>query len=84
MQSRESEQQRAFGEFFTLLVLTVALGMNLMAMSHNLLMIYLSLELVSVISFVLAGFKISDAQFGEAALKYVVFGGVASGICSTA
>lgn len=67
------------GEFFALL-LVVSLGMNLMAASRNLLLIYLSLELVSVISFVLAGFKISDARSNEAALKYVIFGGVASGI----
>src|SRR4029079_17066755 len=45
-----------------------------------LLMIYLSLELVSVISFVMAGFKINDAKSSEAAMKYVIFGGVASGI----
>jgi NADH-quinone oxidoreductase subunit N len=43
-------------------------------------MIYLSLELVSVISFVMAGFKINDAKSSEAAMKYVIFGGVASGI----
>ena len=67
------------GEFFTLLM-TLTLGMNLMAGSRNLLMIYLSLELVSVISFVMAGFKISNAKSSEAAMKYVIFGGVASGI----
>jgi NADH-quinone oxidoreductase subunit N len=67
------------GEFFTLLMV-LALGMNLMAESRNLLMIYLSLELVSVISFVMAGFKINDGKSSEAALKYVIFGGVASGI----
>jgi NADH-quinone oxidoreductase subunit N len=72
-------EQRDSGEFFTLL-LVLLLGMNLMAESRNLLMIYLSLELVSVISFVMAGFKINDAKSSEAALKYVVFGGVASGI----
>ena len=67
------------GEFFTLLLVLV-LGMNLMAESRHLLMIYISLELVSVISFVMAGFKINDAKSSEAALKYVIFGGVASGI----
>ncbi len=67
------------GEFFTLLMV-LALGMNLMAESRNLLMIYISLELVSVISFVMAGFKINDKKSSEAALKYVIFGGVASGI----
>src|SRR5262249_25955418 len=75
----EPEEIRSQGEFFTLL-LTLTLGMNLMAESRHLLMIYLSLELVSVISFVVAGFKINDAKSSEAALKYVVFGGVASGI----
>jgi NADH-quinone oxidoreductase subunit N len=73
------DDRRDQGEFFTLLMV-VALGMNLMAESRSLLMIYLSLELVSVISFVMAGFKINDAKSSEAALKYVIFGGVASGI----
>jgi NADH-quinone oxidoreductase subunit N len=67
------------GEFFALL-LVLTLGMNLMASSRNLLMIYLSLEIVSVISFVMAGLKFHDGKSSEAALKYVVYGGVASGI----
>jgi NADH-quinone oxidoreductase subunit N len=54
--------------------------MNLMAMGRSLLMIYLSIEIVSVISFVMAGFKVNDRKSSEAALKYVVFGGVSSGI----
>ena len=73
------DDRRDQGEFFTLLMV-LTLGMNLMAESRNLLMIYLSLELVSVISFVMAGFKINDAKSSEAAMKYVIFGGVASGI----
>ncbi|AUX26213.1 NADH-quinone oxidoreductase subunit N [Sorangium cellulosum] len=73
------ELRREQGEFFTLL-LVLSLGMNLMAASRHLLLIYLSLELVSIVSFVLAGFKIDDARSSEAALKYVIFGGVASGI----
>jgi NADH-quinone oxidoreductase subunit N len=74
-----SADKRDQGEFFTLLMV-LTLGMNLMAESRSLLMIYLSLELVSVISFVMAGFKINDAKSSEAAMKYVIFGGVASGI----
>ena len=73
------DDKRDQGEFFTLLMV-LTLGMNLMAESRSLLMIYLSLEIVSVISFVMAGFKINDAKSSEAALKYVIFGGVASGI----
>ena len=62
------------------LMLVVALGMNLMAESRNLLMLYLALEMVSVMSFVLAAYKPGDAKSAEGALKYVVFGGVASGV----
>src|SRR6185369_12833200 len=75
----EPEAQRGIGEFYVLLM-TIALGLNMMAMSRNLLMIYLSLELVSIISFIMAGYKIGDRKSSEAALKYVIFGGVASGI----
>ena len=73
------EAQKGVGEFYVLL-LTIALGLNMMAMSRNLLMIYLSLELVSVISFIMAGYKMDDRKSSEAGLKYVIFGGVASGI----
>ncbi len=66
-------------EMFTLLMV-LTLGMNMMAASRHLLMIYLSLEMVSVISFVLAGFKIGDRKSSEGALKYVIYGGVASGV----
>jgi NADH-quinone oxidoreductase subunit N len=73
------EPQKGIGEFYVLLM-TIALGLDMMAMSRNLLMIYLSLELVSIISFIMAGYKIGDRKSSEAALKYVIFGGVASGI----
>ncbi len=66
-------------EMFTLL-LVLTLGMNMMASSRHLLTIYLSIEMVSVISFVLAGFKIGDRKSSEGALKYVIYGGVASGV----
>lgn len=71
--------QQSFAEFIAL-VLIMTLGMTLMAASSNLLLIYLSIELASVMSFVLAGYEARDARSSEAALKYVVFGGVASAI----
>ena len=66
------------GEFYTLL-LTCALGMLFMASSSNLLMAYLSLELVSLMSYVLTGFLPRNRRSTEAALKYLIYGGVASG-----
>jgi len=67
------------GEFFALLVALV-LGMFLMASASDLLMVYLSLEMVSIISYVLTGFRTGDRRANEAALKYVIYGGVASGV----
>ena len=77
-QSKELAPER-IGEFFALL-LCITLGMFLMASSTNLLMIYMAVELVSMVSYVLAGYRKGDRKANEAALKYVIFGGVASGV----
>ncbi|MBM4296866.1 MAG: NADH-quinone oxidoreductase subunit N [Deltaproteobacteria bacterium] len=66
------------GEYYTLL-LTCALGIFFMASASNLLMAYLSLELVSLTSYVLTGFLPRNRRSSEAALKYLIYGGVASG-----
>jgi NADH-quinone oxidoreductase subunit N len=66
------------GEYYTLL-LTCALGIFFMASSSNLLTAYLSLELVSLTSYVLTGFLPRNRRSSEAALKYLIYGGVASG-----
>lgn len=76
--SEEIESER-LGEFYALL-LSILLGMMLMAVSSDLLMVYLSLELVSMVSYALAGFRKGSERSHEAALKYVIYGGVASGI----
>src|SRR5437899_8723414 len=66
------------GEYYGLL-LSSALGMYFMATAANLLMAYLSLEFVSLTSYVLTGYLRHDRRSGEAALKYLIYGGVASG-----
>jgi len=66
------------GEYAAVL-LTSALGMFFMASSANLLMAYLSLELVSLTSYILTGFLPHNRRSSEAALKYLIYGGVASG-----
>jgi NADH-quinone oxidoreductase subunit N len=69
---------RDAAEFYAL-ALTVCMGMFVMASSTDMLLAYLSLETVSILSFVLAGFKHRDRRSAEAALKYAIYGGVASG-----
>src|SRR5262249_6569517 len=66
------------GEYHTLL-LGSGLGMFLMASAGNLLTAYLGLEFVSLTSYVLTGHLKRDRRSGEAALKYLIYGGVASG-----
>jgi len=75
--SKEIDQVHQ-GEYYTLL-LTCGLGTMFMASSSNLLTAYLSLELVSLTSYVLTGFLPHSRRSSEAALKYLIYGGVASG-----
>ncbi|HTT75098.1 MAG TPA: NADH-quinone oxidoreductase subunit N [Candidatus Binataceae bacterium] len=65
------------GEYYTVL-LASTLGMFLMATSANLLMAYLSLEFVSLTSYILTGIIKHNRRSQEAALKYLIYGGVAS------
>ena len=65
---------------YNTLLLIVLLGMFLMTSSINLVMIYLSLELVSIPSYILAGILKNNKKSNEASLKYVIFGSFASGL----
>ncbi len=65
------------GESFILL-LTATLGMNLMAASADLIMLYLAIETTSVPLYVLAGFMLADKKSTEAGFKYLLFGAMTS------
>ncbi len=75
--SREIQRNGA-GEYWPVL-LASTLGMLFMSSATNLLMAYLALEFVSLTSYVLAGFMRHSRRAGEASLKYLIYGGVASG-----
>lgn len=65
-------------EYFVILIGTL-LGAHLLTMSVHFIMVFISLELISIGSYVLAGFSFGR-QSAEGSLKYFVFGSVASGI----
>jgi NADH-quinone oxidoreductase subunit N len=67
------------GEYYTLLF-GMILGMFFMVSSADLILLYLSIELLSLSSYVLAGFVKNSIRNSEASLKYVIYGGVSSGI----
>jgi NADH-quinone oxidoreductase subunit N len=75
--SREFSQSR-LGEFYALL-LGVTLAMLLLASSTDVLMLYLSLEMVSLGSYIMVGYLNNDRQSNEASLKYLLFGTIATG-----
>lgn len=67
------------GEYYALVALMTG-GMMVMAEARDLLMLYLSLELVSLSSYVMAGYMRNSLRATEASLKYVIFGAVSSGV----
>lgn len=66
------------GEYHTL-ILSLLLGAMLMCMTTSLLLIYMSLELVSLSSYLLTNFSFNKKS-AEAGIKYLLFGAVSSAI----
>jgi NADH-quinone oxidoreductase subunit N len=75
--SRELSKAQ-LGEFFALL-LGVTLAMLLLASAVDMLMLFLSLEMVSLTSYIMVGYLRNDRQSNEASLKYILFGAVSTG-----
>jgi NADH-quinone oxidoreductase subunit N len=65
------------GEYYVVLV-TATLGMSLMAMSADLIMLYLAIETTSIALYALAGFLREDAKSAESGMKYFLFGAFTS------
>ncbi len=63
-----------------LLLVAATIGMNLMAASADLVMLYLALESTSIPMYVLAGFLLDDKKSTEAGFKYLLFGAMTSAI----
>jgi NADH-quinone oxidoreductase subunit N len=70
---------KSIGEYYAIVVAMV-IGMIMMASSADLLMIFLSMELVGLSAYVLTGYFKRNASSSEAALKYLVYGAVSSGL----
>ncbi|MGH7144687.1 MAG: NADH-quinone oxidoreductase subunit N [Planctomycetota bacterium] len=67
------------GEYYYLLV-AACFGGYLLTSASNLLMIYLSIETLSLTSYALAGYLQGSRKSAEAGMKYVIYGAMASGI----
>jgi NADH-quinone oxidoreductase subunit N len=65
--------------YFSLILLS-AIGMVFVAYSTDLVMLFVAWELMSIPTYVLAGYMKKDPSSNEAALKYFLFGALASAI----
>ena len=77
MSYMEKHKDMYQGELYSLL-LFAALGAMLMVSSGDLITLFIGLELLSISSYCLAGFRKHQSKSTEAALKYVILGGTAS------
>jgi len=66
------------GEYYALLLFGAS-GMVLLAMSNDLMMIFLSIELLSLCVYVLTGMTRTRLAANEAAMKYFILGAFSSG-----
>jgi NADH-quinone oxidoreductase subunit N len=73
------ERKHGIGEYYFLL-LGAAIGIFFMVSTNNLLLLVLGFELLSLSSYSLAGFHKGDRKSAEASMKYVIFGGLATGV----
>jgi NADH-quinone oxidoreductase subunit N len=65
------------GEFHSLL-LFATVGMMFMASGNDLVIIFLGLEILSIATYVMAGFRRTDVRSNEASLKYFILGSFSS------
>jgi NADH-quinone oxidoreductase subunit N len=65
------------GEFHTLL-LFATVGMMLMSSGNDLVMLFLGLEILSIATYVMAGFRRTDVRSNESSLKYFILGSFSS------
>jgi NADH-quinone oxidoreductase subunit N len=77
--SVESEFTDHIGEFFALLLLATV-GMMFLVSTENLLLIFVSLELLSLCLYVMTAFNKRNRLSAEAALKYFLFGGMSAAV----
>lgn len=67
------------GEYYALILMLV-LGLNLMAKSVNLLMVFLAIETVSIASYILTLTLKEEKRAIEAGLKYILYGALSAGV----
>jgi NADH-quinone oxidoreductase subunit N len=76
--AREARFTSHVGEYAALILFATVAMMFLVA-TQNLLLVFVALEFLSLLLYILAGFDKRSRQSSEAALKYFLFGGMSAG-----
>ena len=65
---------------FAIMAVGVLLGGMLLASANNMLTLYLGIETLSILSYVMASFKRDESTSTEAGMKYALYGGLSAGV----
>ncbi|MEK7396915.1 MAG: NADH-quinone oxidoreductase subunit N, partial [Candidatus Poribacteria bacterium] len=74
------EQEKLHHPEYYLLLMFSAFGMMLLSSATDLLVVFISLEVMSLAVYVLVGFRRNDRRSNEAAMKYFILGSAASAV----
>ncbi|MDR2866047.1 MAG: NADH-quinone oxidoreductase subunit N [Methanomassiliicoccaceae archaeon] len=74
-----TERRRRNGEYFSLLAIATV-GMMLVCSADELISLFIGIELASIMSFALVAMKKNDPRSSEAAVKYLITGGLSTAL----
>ncbi len=77
--ARYVEKDRHLAEYYTLIMMATA-GMMLVSSAQDMLTIYVGIEIASMATYALVAFRKKDKRGSEAAVKYVIIGGMSSAL----
>ena len=73
------EFQKRKGDLYSIF-LAAAVGLNFLTVTTNWLMVFISIEMISICSYILVGYFAENKKQTEAAMKYVLFGSACSAV----
>jgi NADH-quinone oxidoreductase subunit N len=79
LMSMDFDHLKQDGVYYALVDIA-ALGLGLMAVSSDLIMLYVAMELTSITQYILVGYLRGTKRSSEAGMKYFVFGAVSSAV----
>ncbi|HXH31819.1 MAG TPA: NADH-quinone oxidoreductase subunit N [Bacteriovoracaceae bacterium] len=65
---------------FAIMAVGVLIGGMLLASANNMLTLYLGIETLSILSYVMSSLKRDEATSAEAGMKYALYGGLSAGV----